>query len=92
METKEKPVVVDGFEAADMIAQKAAHRREIDEKREAYLEEGGTIKRYVPPYILENYIECDIHIPGEGATQSEPGIKDTKVRKPRPPKKFVKKA
>ena len=91
MEKKEAPIVTDGFDAADMIAEKQAHCREIDEKREVYLNEGGTIKRFIPPFMPENFVHCDVHIPGEGAVQSEAGVKDTKVRKPRPPKKFGKK-
>lgn len=88
---KETPVVTDGFEAAEMVAEKASHRREIDRKREEYFEKGGTVKKFIPPFMPENYYHCDIFIPGEGSVQSEPGVKDTMARVPRPPKKFGKK-
>jgi hypothetical protein len=58
-----------------------------------YLAEGGTIKVIKPPYgiVPPHIVECDIFVPNEGSRQSAPGIKDTKVRIPRPEKKFNKK-
>ncbi len=71
--------------------QKPDLRKEIDAKREIYLREGGMIRKYMTPIHEDNYLVCDGFKPGEGATMSALGLKDTKVRKPRPEKKFAKK-
>lgn len=88
MDTKKDDIVTEGFEAAEMIAQKATHRAEIDAAREVYLDAGGTIKKFIPPFDEKYFIHCDMHEPGEGAYQSHAGVQETFVRKPRPPKKF----
>lgn len=72
------------------IMGKTHDRAEIDREREIYHDKGGTTKKYFPPYDIEKYCHCDVFIPGEGSIQSEPDIKDTMVRKPRPEKKFGK--
>lgn len=68
--------------------EKASERRLINEKREEYLEKGGTIKKFIAPFHPDNYYHCDVFVAGEGSLQSHEGLKDTKVRQPRPPKRF----
>lgn len=66
-------------------------RKEIDEKRQVYLDEGGKIHKFIPPYAANYFVECDKFIPNVGSFASDVGLKDTKIRKPRPEKKFGKK-
>lgn len=71
---------------------KPRDRKEIDDKRGAYLASGGMIHKIIPPYgTTPIVVECDVFVPGEGSHPSAAGLKDTKVRKPRPEKKFGKK-
>lgn len=79
---------IEGFDEAQF--EKPVERKLIDRERQIYLDKGGTIKKYIPPFVEDNYYECDIFIPGDCSIQSEPGIKDTMERKPRPEKKFGK--
>ena len=74
----------------ELIIKKYA-RMEIEDGYEPYFESGGTVKKY-PTFDPEVYALCDVYIPGEGSIQSDPDIKDTKIRVPRPEKKFGKKS
>lgn len=85
----DEKIVVDGFDETQFG--KPTERKAIDDARKVYLAEGGTIKRFIPPFMPENFIHCDTFVAGEGSTQSQIGIKDTKVRIPRPEKKWQKK-
>jgi hypothetical protein len=93
MEKEPSTIVDEGFDEAQF--EKPAHRREIDAKRQEYLAKGGTIKRFIPPFMPSNFYHCDAFEPGVGAYQTPDGlakgIKDTMERKPRPPKTFGKK-
>lgn len=84
----EKPIITEGFDENQFG--KPAERKEIDREREVYLASGGTIKRFIPPFMPENFIHCDTFTPGVGSTQSQIGVKDTKARVPRPEKKWKK--
>jgi hypothetical protein len=79
----------DGFDEAQF--EKPILRQEIDAKRKVYLAEGGKIHKFIPPFAPDYFVECDIFIPGVGSFASDTGLKDTKIRKPRPEKKFGKK-
>lgn len=79
-----------GFDESQF--EKPTQRRLIDVEREKYLAAGGTIKKYIPPYQEGHFYHCDVHQPHYGGLQSTPGVTDTLVRKPRPPKKFGKKS
>jgi hypothetical protein len=68
--------------------EKGTERRLIDREREIYLEKGGTIKKFIPPFQEDNYYLCDVFVPGEGSLQSHSDLKDTMERVPRPPKRF----
>lgn len=71
----------------DEIVGKVHDRAEINREREVYHDKGGMTKKYLST-DPENFYNCDVFIPGEGSIQSESGIKDTMVRKPRPEKKY----
>jgi hypothetical protein len=79
----------DGFDEGQF--EKPILRAEIREKRKQYLAEGGKIHKFIPPFKVDYFVECDIFIEGVGSFASDTGLKDTKVRKPRPEKKFGKK-
>jgi len=81
--------ITTGFDEAQF--EKPAERKLIDKEREKYLSKGGTIKRLMPPFLPNNFLECDVFVPNEGSHQSAPGVKDTMSRTPRPEKKFGKK-
>ena len=70
---------------------KPMDRKEIEDKIPAYLASGGTIKRITITKGVVNVVECDVFVPNVGSHPSALGIKDTKVRIPRPEKKFGKK-
>ena len=66
-------------------------RNEIQDKLPEYFASGGTIKRIALEKGVPVVTECDSFVPGVGAMQSSPTVKDTKVRVPRPEKKWLKK-
>lgn len=70
------------------IVGKKHNRQEIEDGYEPYFDSGGTIKKFIPPFHPDNYYLCDGFMPNHGGVQSHPEVKDTKVRKPRPPKRF----
>ena len=70
---------------------KPMDRKEIEDKIPAYLASGGTIKRITIEKSVTIVSECDVFVPGVGSHPSKLGVKDTKVRVPRPEKKFGKK-
>ena len=69
---------------------KPQDRKEIQDKIPGYLASGGTIKRITIEKGVTMVSECDVFVPGEGSHASKLGVKDTKVRVPRPDKKFGK--
>ena len=70
---------------------KPLESKEIASKIPEYLASGGTIKRITITKGVVNVVECDVFVPNVGSHPSALGIKDTKVRIPRPEKKFGKK-
>ncbi len=86
MSDTEKPVPT--VLSDEELEEKSYERRLIDASREPYFEAGGTIKKYIQPFHEDNFYLCDGFLPNHGGIQSHPEVKDTMVRKPRPPKKF----
>jgi hypothetical protein len=70
---------------------KPLESKEIAKKIPEYLASGGTIKRITLEKGVSVVAECDVFVPGEGSYPSKLKVKDTKVRIPRPEKKFGKK-
>lgn len=66
---------------------KSRERLLIEREREVYHDKGGTTKKIIQtsPLII---LECDVFIPDHGSISSDPDLKDTFQRIPRPPKKF----
>ena len=86
MSDTEKPVPTE-LSDEEIIGKKHA-RQEIEDGYEAYFEAGGVITKYVAPFHKDHYYLCDGFLPNHGGIQSHAEVKDTMVRKPRPPKRF----
>lgn len=65
---------------------KPSLRKLINKEREVYLDKGGMIKKFYPPYEPGNFYLCDVFIPDEGSIASEANLVDTMERIPRPTK------